>query len=61
MLSIKELQVLRHAIDYVKPENFEEDDYDLLQKARNKICDMITLKYAWNRGKRIEMEDDLLI
>lgn len=61
MLNIKELQALRHAIDYAKPEDLGEEDYDLLQKTRNKICDMITLKYAWNRGKRIEMEDDLLI
>lgn len=60
MLNIKELEVLRHAIDNVDSIHFGSDDYELLQKTRSKISDMILVQIAWNNGKRIIMESNIM-
>lgn len=41
MLNVKELKVLRHAIDNIDSTHFESDDYEILQKTRSKISYMI--------------------
>lgn len=62
MLAIKELQLLTMAIDNI---DIDKECYlenkESLQKVRAKISDMITLQYAWNREKRIEIREDILI
>lgn len=60
MLNIKELEVLRHAIDNVDSIHFGSDDYELLQRTRSKIGDMILVQIAWNNGKRIIMENNAM-
>lgn len=57
MLNIKELEVLRRAIDNTNSTHFDSDDYELLQRTRSKIGDMILVQIAWNNGKRIIMEN----
>lgn len=62
MLTIKDLDLLRRATDNVDIDSqFYIENKESLYKAREKICDMITLQKAWNRGKRIEIESDILI
>lgn len=62
MLSVKELHLLRRAIDNI---DIDSDCYienkEWLQRIRDKICDMIELQHAWNSGKRIEIQKDLLV
>lgn len=60
MLNVKELKVLRHAIDNVDSTHFESDDYELLQKTRSKISDMILVQIAWDNKKRIIMENNAM-
>lgn len=60
MLNIKELEVLRHAIDNVDSIHFGSDDYELLQKTRSKISDMILVQIAWNSGKFIVMQNSIM-
>jgi len=60
MLNIKELEVLRHAIDRVNSEYFDSEDYELLLITRDKISDMILVQKAWNAGKSIIMETNIM-
>jgi len=71
MFTIKELRQLQTILDY---SDFMDDnkmiDIKLNDKQSNsattqylkeKVCDLITLKKAWNKGERIEQERDCFI
>lgn len=59
MFTIKELNQLRKYLDYstiydsVNLDNDQANDF-VIQHLRNKICDLITLHKAWNKGNSIE-------
>ena len=53
MFTIKELHLMRRLCDDFENEQFSKDEEKKIYKLRNKICDLITLKQAWNRGHRI--------
>ncbi len=59
MFTIKELNQLRKYLDYstiyddVKLDNDQVNDF-VIQHLRDKLCDLITLHKAWNKGNRIE-------
>ena len=51
MFNLKELMRLRRLIDF----SVNSDEPDVV-KIRDKLSDMITLRKAWGRNKRIEIE-----
>ena len=69
MLNIKKLNLLRILIDEsgdilkdkkirdkIKNVDNIQSPEILFEEIRNNICDLITLKKAWNKGRRIEEE-----
>jgi len=64
MFTIKELQQLRTILTYADlPNNkfietldIHQDNSITIQKLRDKICDLIILKKAWNKENGIEEE-----
>jgi len=70
MFTLKELNQLKTILNYSDfmnnkskvSENVKLDDNQsnliIMESLRGKICDLITLKQAWDKGRRIEEESN---
>jgi len=61
MFTLKELNLMRKMCDEIDKSYFNTHEEKRVYELRHKICDLITLKKAWNKGKRIEEESDFLV
>ena len=55
MFTIKGLDLIRRLIDDIDVQYFneKEKEEEKIHRLRSKICDLITLKRAWNKAHRI--------